>query len=184
MAGRPKGVRDMKGTKRKNTRFDVKLKQKFLKHLEKHGNVSKAADYVGVSRPTVYLAARNDERFQERIDMAKDKAVANLEDEMEKRIYQGDETLVYNYDDQGEEKLVKKTVSKDNNLLMRALEANDPQKYSKKTHETKDVNVNVSGDSAINKLAEFLSVELPDNSEKEVSEKEVEGNVVDNEEGS
>lgn len=173
-AGRPVGVKDV--GKRNNTEFTTERKNKFLRHLSKHGNVSSAATAVGVSRATIYAAARRDERFKDRLEMAKDKAVSGLEDEMEKRIYQGDEKFEYYVDEDGVERLKKRTVSKDNNLLVRALEANDPDKYGKKTGD-KSVVVNAVGDSAISKLAEFLKVDLPDHALPALSDKsnEVEG---------
>lgn len=176
MRGRKKGTRDL--GPRKNKSFDIKAKQKFIRHLEKHGNMGAAADHVGVSRTTVYKAMKKDERLRERVEIAKDRAVQNLEDEMEKRIYEGNEKIEYGYDPDGVEYKKKRTVEKDNNLLVRALEANDPAKYSKKTQNT-NVNVEVDGNSALNKLAEFLKISLPDTPD-DPDEKEVQGHVIDN----
>lgn len=156
--GRPKGTPSL-GTKGYN-RFDLPRKKRFLKKLEASGSLTEAAAAVGVARNTIYKAMDKDEKFKARVEIARERATANLEVELNDRIYKGNEKLEYDADG----KLVRKTVTKDNNLLSRALEANMPEKYGKKNDT--NVQVNVVGDSAINKLAAFLKVDLPEKDEE------------------
>ena len=138
------------------TKFTVEKKRKFLKKLERCGILAEAAASVGVSRNTVYKNMERDEKFKERVEISRERSVARLEKEMEERIYEGNEKFEYD----GSGQLVRRTVTKDNNLLTKALEANDPQKWGKKSES--NTQVNVIGDSAIAKLADFLKVDLPE----------------------
>jgi len=162
--GRPKGVKEI-GRKR-HVKFTPEKKRAFLRQLSKHGNVRGAAGKVGISRLTVYEHMRKDPNFKERVERAKDQALGELNDEFYDRIYNGNEKL--EYDEDGN--LIKKTVQKDNKLLEKALESQDPDSFGKNDKRT-NINVNVDGASALDKLAEFLKVEAP--------EKPVEGNVID-----
>lgn len=156
-SGRPKGSKSL--TSKPHVRFDINAKAKFLKRLERNGSVSDAASFVGISRDTVYKAAKSDPRFKERMEIAKERCVAKLEKELDDRLYSGNEKVEYD----GEGNVTKRTVTKDNTLLTKALEANYPEKYGKRG-EGGDTTI-VVGDSAISKLAAFLKVSMP---EKEV----------------
>lgn len=158
--GRPAGVPNI--GRKPHAKFDINRKRRFIKKMEACGIITEAAEYVGISRLTVYKAMEKDPRFKERVEIAKERSNARLEREMQSRIYEGNEKLEYD----GEGNLTKKTVTKDNALLVKALEANMGEKYGKKTENT-NINVNVDvGESAIDKLASFLKVDLP---EKEVN---------------
>jgi hypothetical protein len=165
--GRPKGVKEI-GRKR-HVKFTPEKKRAFLRQLSKHGNVRSAAGKVGISRLTVYEHMRKDPNFKERVERAKDQALGELQDEFYDRIYNGNEKI--EYDEKGD--IIRKTVQKDNKLLEKALDAQDPETYGKKDQRT-NINVNVDGASALDKLAEFLKVEAP--------EKPVEGNVIEQDE--
>lgn len=161
--GRPKGVPEL--DRKTITRFDTPRKKRFLKSLEKGRTISESAASVGISRNTVYKAMERDDTFKALVEIAQEKAASALEKELQDRIFEGNKKVVY--DENGE--VITTTVTKDNALLSKALEANMPEKYGKKpTNETK-VQINV-GDSAIAKLASMLKIDLQD----------VEGTVVEN----
>lgn len=166
--GRPKGTPAI--SKKAPTKFTVERKRRFLTKLESCGILSEAAASVGVSRNTIYKVMERDEKFKQRVEIAKERSVAKLEQEMEDRIYNGNEKMEYD----GDGNLVRRTVTKDNNLLGRALEANMPEKYGKK--QEGNTQINVVGDSAISKLADFLKVDLP---EKDITPKEDEDDVLE-----
>lgn len=159
-AGRPAGLPEV-GRKERVT-FDTKRKRRFLKKLEQCGVLSEAAASVGVSRNNIYKVMEKDKNFKERVEIAKEKSVAKLEQEFEDRVFNGNEKMEYD----GKGNLVRRTVTKDNNLLTKALEANMPEKYGKKTGDGGNNTIVNIGDSAIDKLAAFLKVDLPE--EKEV----------------
>ncbi len=156
--GRPKGSKNKKGKTGRYVVFDAAKKRKFLKQLERHGSVRAAAASVGISRFTAYAHISKHEKFAEKVEIAKDKALSNLEDELCDRLYNGNETLEYDADDN----LIKRIVKKDNDLLKIALKAQDSERYGDKAGAT--VSVNIDAGSAVDKLAAFLKVELPDNS--------------------
>jgi len=177
--GRPAGGKNL--TTKPYAKFDVNGKIKFLRRLEKTGQVADAASFVGVSRDTVYKAAQKDPRFKEKMDIARERCVAKLEKELDERLYKGNEKVEYD----GGGNVLRKTVTKDNALLTKALESHYPEKYGKKSEQKSDTTI-VIGDSAISKLAAFLKVDLP---EKEVGgviedEEAIEGEWEEYEEGS
>lgn len=162
--GRPKGVPEL--DRKTVVRFDTPRKKRFLKALEKGKTISESAASVGVARNTIYKAMERDETFKALVEIAQEKAASALEKELQDRIFEGNKKIVY--DEAG--KVISTTVTKDNALLSKALEANMPEKYGKKpTNETK-VQINV-GDSAIAKLASKLNVDL----------EEITGTVIENE---
>lgn len=154
--------------RKSHTRFDNTRKRRFIAKLEKDGIISKAAASVGISRITVYKAMEKDETFKQRVEIAKERADARLEEEFQRRIYEGNEKVEYD----GEGNVMRKTVTHDNALLTKALESHFPERYGKKTESNVNVKVSVE-DSAISKLANFLNVELPED-EKEINP-EIEG---------
>lgn len=165
-AGRPAGVPEI--GRKERVVFDTKRRRRFIKKLEQCGVLSEAAASVGVSRNNIYKAMERDPAFKERVEIARERSVANLEKEFEDRIYNGNEKMEYD----GDGKLMRRTVTKDNNLLARALEANMPEKYGKKTDSNGGNTIINVGDSAIDKLAAFLKVDLP---EREVNNDAIEG---------
>lgn len=167
--GRPKGSRSL--TQKPVVRFTTKVRKKFLEHLSKHGNFSDAAVHAGISRHTAYSAMTRDPKFKDRVEIAKERCVANLEKELTSRIYDGNVKSEYGADGA----LFRKTVTHDNNLLIKALEANAPEKYGKKSDVGDTTIINV-GDSAISKLAAFLKIDLPS------AEKSIEGTTEESEE--
>ena len=159
--GRPVGVPEV--GRKEIVKFDLKRRKRFIQKLSQCGILSEAAAFVGVSRNNIYKVMAKDANFKECVERAKEKSVARLEQEFEDRLYNGNEKIEYDADG----KVLRKTVTKDNNLLTRALEANMPEKYGKKsTGPSTEVTINV-GDSALDKLAAFLKADLP---EKEVNQ--------------
>lgn len=152
--GRPPGAKNL--STKPHKRFDAEAKKKFLKVYERCGILTEAATAAGVSRHTVYKALNSDEVFKERFEITKDRCLAKLEKEFDDRIYSGNEKIEYD----GEGQITKRTVTKDNNLLVKALEVHAPEKYGKKADtSTQNVQINI-GDSAIDKLASFLKVDI------------------------
>lgn len=161
--GRKKGGQDL-AVRKPRVAFDINVMNKLLKRLEKTGNLADASAFVGVSRDNVYKHMKKDERFRDRVELAKDRCLANYERELDNRIYEGNQKVEYD----GDGKVMKKTVTHDNTLLLKALEANDPDKWGKKSSQSEGGTVVNIGDSAISKLATFLKVDLP-SQEKDVT---------------
>ena len=168
--GRPVGVKEI--SRKSHIKFTSEKKRAFLRHLAKHGNIRSAAGSVGISRLTIYHHIRNDPNFKDRVEKARDQALGVLQDEFYERIFNGNEKI--EYDDEGN--VIKRTVQKDNKLLEKALESQDPESFGKNSQGNQGgVNVNISGGSGLEKLAEFLNVEMP-------QEKQTKGNVIENDE--
>ena len=165
--GRPKGIPELARKPRK--KFTTEIKRRFLKELEKHGNIKAAAAVVGMSRVTIYAHIQKNEAFADRVEMAKDKALAKMEEEHLARTMGGAETVVYD----GEGNIVTRTVKKDTKPIESRLRVLDPERYGKNGGGDTNININI-GQSAKAKLAELLKIDLP-------QEKEVGGEVIDNE---
>ena len=158
--GRPKGLKDTKPRK-KYVHFTPALKWKFLDTLAANGSIRASAALVDISEFTIFAHMRKDDHFNDLVETALAKYLSKLEDEFQKRIFEGNETLEYD----GDGVLIRKVVKKDNDLLKMALKATDKEKYGDKGNST---NVTIDANSAIGKLAEFLKLDLPDNSTKEI----------------
>jgi Bacterial regulatory protein, Fis family len=99
----------------------------FFLALERLGNVTAAADYVGVSRVTLYKAREKNPDVAEAWDMAQDRFNAKLEEELHERIFEGVERPIFQ---RGE--LVGHEKVKSDRLLEVALRARMPDKYSER----------------------------------------------------
>lgn len=154
-------------------RMDLPTTNKFLKRLEKTGNMVDAASFVGVVRGTIYKKMERDVKFKQCVELARERALAGYERELDNRIYEGNSKEEYD----GEGNLTRRTVTKDNTLLVKALEVSDRDKWGKPEANKGNTTIVNVGDSAVSKLAAFLKVDLPE-TEKEVgkgSEDTVEG---------
>lgn len=160
--GRPKGRKDKKPRK-KYVEFTPALQWKFLDTLSKNGNIKAAAGVIDISTANVYKFIREDEHFSDLVDTALAKYLAKCEDELSKRVFEGNETLEYD----GEGTLVRRIVKKDNDLLKLALKAADRERYSERPIS---VDVNVDTNNAIGKLAEFLKLDAPEPIEGEYNQ--------------
>lgn len=154
-AGRPKGARNL--AMGKYIRFTPAVKRAFLKKLAEGYSISAACGHIGVSRTAYYYQINNDEKFKEAVEAAQARGVEKYEQEVENRIFKGTETVEYDADG----KITKKTVKKSDALLLAALKANDPERWSDKSQKT---NININHDSGTNtglmKLADALGVKL------------------------
>ncbi|AHX01160.1 hypothetical protein M316_0095 [Nitrincola phage 1M3-16] len=139
----------------KYTMFDVNKQREFLRQLSMHGNLTTAASSVGIVRQTVYELMKRDPKFSARVDIARAKAVGGLENELYDRIFNGNKVKVYD----GEGNLITETVKHDNALLLKALEANDRERYGKTPSGGVTVNVDTTSNVA-NKLSQLLGVDV------------------------
>lgn len=157
--GRPKGSKDSKP--RKYVHFTAALQWKVLDTISKNGNIKAAAATAGVSRETVFKYIRENAEFSDLVDVALGKFLAKLEDETSKRIFEGAETKEYD----GEGNLVRRIVKQDNDLLKMVLKAADQERYGDKNNV---IGVNIDGNNAIGKLAEFLKLNKTEQEEPAV----------------
>lgn len=140
---------------RSYTKFTNARKRKFLRALEKVGNLNSAAAHTGVSRDTVYQHMRKNEDFAKAVEIARGKATFKLEEEAWLRATEGrDKTLYYKGEEIGTEKQYS------DRLLERLLEASDRERYAKNTNVNLDANIEVSeGENAKQKLISLLKLE-------------------------
>lgn len=151
--GRPAGVKSMKPNRQGS--FTLQKKNKFLKLVEKNGgNQSAAAAKVGISPGTITYHQKNDPAFKERLEMAKLKAMQEVEEAITKRGVEGyDEDVYYKGEVVGKKKVYSDT------LLMERARALDSQRYGKRSQV--DVNANVTVEhKARTKLASLLGIEI------------------------
>lgn len=168
--GRPVGSAD-RYPRKPTVKFDYRRKRNFLKHLETHGSISAAAAHVKVSRKTVYNYMDRDPKFADQVDMAKERAFGELESYAYKRVLDGETTVV----EDGEGNIISKTHKPAAAALVaRMLEATDT--YAKNKPENHLHLHGDKNDSAIQKLAQALGVNLPE------PEKVIEGEVVEDKE--
>ncbi|MGE0420734.1 MAG: hypothetical protein AB7O88_00640 [Reyranellaceae bacterium] len=100
---------------------------KFLGALAASGNVRASAEAAGITPKAAYQAKAKDERLAEAWDDARDTYAASLERELNERVFKGLRRPVF----QGG-KLVGHETLKSDALLLAALRANMPEKYSDK----------------------------------------------------
>lgn len=171
--GRPKGSISTKKRK-KYTRFNKARRNKLLAALEKHGNMAAACAAAGVTKATVYNYTVKFPEFKEEIEMAKDRCLDNLEDEFNKRLYEG--TVTTEYD--AEDKVTKRIVKQDNDLLKVALRALCPERYSTPVD---GATVNIEVGSAVEKLAGMLKIDMPKKALEDNTQAGNDGDVIDGE---
>lgn len=154
--GRPVGSKSL--SMKPPVKFTPQKKRKFLEILSKTGNINASAAAVGVSRATIYKLTSKDKVFRERVEMAKDKALGILELAAVKRGVEGVEVILR--DRNGKAIGTKREYS--DRLLIKMMEANDPDRHRGNSGGAIDINVNVNAqDSAKNKLASMLDIQLP-----------------------
>lgn len=156
--------------------FTATRRNKFLRALEKTGNINSAAAHAGVSRPTVYALMKRNERFAERVQMAKDKACGALEEEAVRRARDGVVKHKYYKGELIRDKDGKPVEEREysDTLLAKLLEAAAPELYGKKSsvNVKQDITVTTQ-DSAKDKLAKLLGFDEAIDAEfKEVDEDE------------
>lgn len=81
-------------TRKSNVSFTPKRKARFLKILADTGNVTAAADAVGISRMNAYLHREKDEEFRTGWDEAIERAIDELEHAVRDRAIKGVERFV------------------------------------------------------------------------------------------
>jgi hypothetical protein len=99
----------------------------FLDRLSACGNVTAAADAVGISRDAAYKLRERDTAFEDAWALALDRYAAALEAELHARVFEGVPRPVFQ---RGE--LVGHEVMKSDRLLEIALRARLPEKYSER----------------------------------------------------
>lgn len=154
--GRPKGSRNLVNIKGRAYKLTPQVIKKFLKRLEKTGNVGSAAAFVGVSRDAIYKRMSVDEGFAEHVERAKGRFLDMIEQAAVERAIDGTNEPVYH---QG--KLVGYKKKYSDKMLDKLMTAADKERYGQHTtnHTTIDQNINVnSQESAKEKLANFFGL--------------------------
>jgi len=116
--------------KGKAPKLSVQVKKDFIKALADCGNVTTAAEAVGVPRRTLYHHRKNEAEFREAWDYALDEANDRLEYEAYRRAVHGVDRPIYQ---KGQLIGYERTYS--DNLLIRLLEATRPDKYKHRTEQ-------------------------------------------------
>ena len=109
------------------TKLSQERQTAFLDRLAAGGNVTAAADAVGISRDAAYKLRDRDDAFDEAWTLALDRYAAALEAELHARVFEGVPRPVFQ---RGE--LVGHEVVKSDRLLEIALRARLPGKYSER----------------------------------------------------
>lgn len=161
-AGRPAGSKNLGVNK--YVSLTPPVQRKLFKALSQGHSVHGACAAAGVSRTAYYYRLKTDEKFKQAVELARDRASEYYESELDNLIRNGSTEEVY--DEEGN--LVKKTVKKDGRLLMKKLEAHDPETYGKKTQTTHKHEGGEGDNTALLKLAEMLKISIE---EKEVGKK-------------
>lgn len=117
----------MEPRRRAHTRLTPERRADFLRRLADGGNVTAAADAVGVSRDAAYKLRDRDGGFEEAWTLALDRYAAALEAELHRRVFDGVERPIFQ---RGE--LVGHELVKSDRLLEIALRARLPEKYSER----------------------------------------------------
>lgn len=130
------------------------LQIEYLKLLAKTGNVNTAGARLGIT-DKMLAKARKDDSFRQAELQARAMMMGVIEDEMHKRAIEGEQEPIY-YRDQ----LVGYKTVKSDKILLELARANDPDRYGKRESTTNVVNVN--GNDALNKLSQFLGVDMKD----------------------
>lgn len=153
--GRPKNSKSL--YQKAPTVFTPALKKKVVNNIAKGINAEAACAAADISRHTYYKHLRKDPKFAEAVSLAKDKYLAKIEEQFTDRIEKGSRTVVYD----GFGNVITETYKQNDNLLVKSLEAEAPQKYGKKTQSTNvNVNVDPTGNSAVSKLAQQLGIDV------------------------
>lgn len=111
--------------KKMATAATAEKKKKFLELFRQTGNVTTAAEAIGLNRATPYKWREKDPEFAAAWDMAVEEAADRLEQEAWRRAVEGVEEPVY----QGG-KLVGKVRKYSDTLLIFLLKGNRPEKYA------------------------------------------------------
>lgn len=117
----------MKPLSRSYIRLSPDRRRAFLDLLAACGNVTAAADAIGVSRAAAYKLRDRDTTFEDAWALALDRYAAALEAELHSRVFDGVARPVFQ---RGE--LVGHEVTKSDRLLEIALRARLPEKYSER----------------------------------------------------
>jgi len=117
----------MKTLRHSYTRLTLGRRDAFLAHLAACGNVTAAADAIGVTRVAVYKLKDRNADFDEAWSLALDRYAAALEAELHMRVFDGLQRPVFQ---RGE--LVGHETVKSDRLLEIALRARLPEKYSER----------------------------------------------------
>lgn len=115
-----------------------KKKEEFLLQLpETGGNVSKAAQLIGVTRKSLYEHRQQDEEFAKEWDKAVDQGIDRLEDEAKRRAFEGvDEPILYKGD-------VVQYITKYSDTLLIFLLKGHREKYRERHEITGDLKSDV-----------------------------------------
>lgn len=132
--------------------------KKFLRELERTGNLKASAAYVGVTPQAIYSAQKKIDGFKEACDVARDKMAHTVETEMRRRAIEGVEKGVYY---KGE--LVATEREYSDSLLTMLAKANAPDRYGRIDDRLGTVEHKHSlDDKSIDKLAGLLGIRIID----------------------
>jgi hypothetical protein len=142
--------------RKKAQMLDPPRVKKFLKELERTGNLAASASRVNVTKAAIYAAMKRDEFFKEAVEMARARAAHDIENELRRRGIEGYEEEVFH---NGEMVGTKRKYS---DRLLELLAKGNIEKYGK-LEQNLGVNINLGSDSIKDKLANMLGVQVEKN---------------------
>lgn len=170
--GRPLGQKDLYPRKVR-AKMTIRKRRDFLKQLELHGSVVKAAQAVNMSRGTVYQHMRKDANFKRMVEEAKDRAMASLEEHVMDRVRDGETTVIKDGDGNIVQTVHKPVAAAIINRLLDSTE-----NFAKKDSNTNHLHLHNNDQTAITKFAQALGLDINVN---DFSGQEIEGEVVEDE---
>lgn len=106
-----------------------RLKGRFLEHFAVYGNVTTAAQHVGISRTVIYVWQEHDEAFAAAFREAEIQATETLEAEARRRAVEGVVTETPVFSRTGELLYTQTETKYSDTLLIFLLKARAPEKY-------------------------------------------------------
>lgn len=175
--GRPKGQKD-KYPRKPRIRMDIRKRRNFLKSLESHGSISRAAADVNIARGTIYLNMEKDSEFARMVNEAKERAYSVIEEYAFKRLQDGETTTIR--DNEGN---IVQTIHKPAAVALVNRMLDVTEGFAKKEKNVNHLHVHAAGDvSAVNQLAQTLGITIDQDdydNHRGNNELEVDGEVVD-----
>lgn len=106
--------------------FTIDKQEEFIQHLARNGNITSAAEKVGVSRKTVYYAQKKSDAFAKAMKEAREKAYDRLEAAAWEKAMEG-KKIAEKRDENGN--VVSERYDYSDRLHKFLLEANKPEKF-------------------------------------------------------
>jgi len=135
----------------------------FFEELSKSGNTSRAAELTKISRMAIYERLERDEEFAVRYEKAKARGLEGLEDEANRRAFNGVEEPVFYM---GQRVATVTTFS--DALIQFLLKGGKPQKYRDRI-STENVNLNSDSPALSRRFGKLTDAEIEAEMKKRMS---------------